>query len=242
MEKRKDYQKNSTQWQRCLLTLLVTDKSTATNPVRARAGKVLKSRSLLLAIIAAAFALLSLSPFGFVEAQDDGSINSNLVQAADDGETIQFDLAPAADVIANCFPDAKAKVTILLRADEVGTDTFTLTAKRFRPNTTFAVFLTELPVAPFGAVQYIGDLSTNAGGKGSVQVNAIIEEAFVSQVINGQRVRKDLNHVVLWFADPADAGDCFAPAAVPNTPFDGDGVAGPAVVSSKNALPGAPLP
>ena len=64
----------------------------------------------------------------------------------------------------------------------------------------------------------------------------------VSQVIDWQRVRKDLNHVVLWFADPADANDCFAPGAVPNTPFDADGVAGPAALSSKNALPTAPLP
>ena len=242
MEKRRDYQANSIQWQRYLVALLATDKSAATNPVRTRATKGMTRRSLLLAIIAVAFALLSLSPYGLVGAQDDQSIPASSVQATDDGRVIQFDLAPAADVIANCFPDAKAKVTVLLTADEVGTDTFTLTAKRFRPDTTFAVFLTELPAAPFGAVQYLGDLSTNAGGKGSLQVNAIIGEAFVSQAINGQRVRKDLNHVVLWFADPADAGDCFAPAAVPNTPFDGDGVAGPAAVSSKNALPGAPLP
>ncbi|HJQ70873.1 MAG TPA: hypothetical protein VKA70_18000 [Blastocatellia bacterium] len=199
-----------------------------------KTNSTLMRRSLLLAVVAAAFALLSLAPYGLVGAQDGG--------ATDNGNTIQFDLVPAADVIANCFPDARAKVTILLRADEAGTDTFTLTAKRFRPDTTFAVFLTELPAAPFGAVEYLGDLTTNAGGRGSLQVNAIIEEAFVSQAINGQRVRKDLNHVVLWFADPADAGECFAPAAVPNTPFDGDGVAGPAALSSRNALPGAPLP
>lgn len=242
MERHRDYKANSIQWQRSFLTLLIPDKSTATNPARARVSGAMKRRSLLLATIAAAFALLPFSPYGFVGAQDDRSTNSNSVQTTDNEGTIQFDLVPAADVIANCFPDARAKVTVLLKAEEAGTDTFTLTAKRFRPNTTFAVFLTELPAAPFGATQYIGDLTTNAGGRGTLQVNAIIQEAFVSQVINGQRVRKDLNHIVIWFADPADAGDCFAPAGVPNTPFDGDGVAGPAAVSSKNALPGAPLP
>jgi hypothetical protein len=75
-----------------------------------------------------------------------------------------------------------------------------------------------------------------------VVVNTIIDEAFISQPIDGQRVRKDLNHIVFWFADPADANACFAPANAPITPFDGDGVAGPAAMSSRNALPGAPLP
>src|SRR5262249_46316819 len=152
----------------------------------------------------------------------------------------QFDLAPAADAITDCFPNATAKITVLLTADEVGTDTFILNVKRFRPNTTFAVFLTELPVAPFGSVQYIADLTTNKNGKGSVEVHTLIQKAFSSQGVNGQRVRKELNHVVLWFSEPADANECFGGNA-PVTPFDGDGVAGPAAFSSKNALPGAPL-
>jgi hypothetical protein len=195
----------------------------------------------MLATVAVAFALVSLSGYGLVGAQDD-SVNPASVQAADNDRVIQFDLVPAADVIANCFPNATAKVIVLLKEDEVGTDTFILSAKGLRPRTTFAVFLTELPAPPFGATQYIADLTTNGKGKGSVEVKTLIEEAFVSQVIDGQRVRKDLNHVVLWFADPADANECFAPGAVPVTPFDGDGVAGPSMLSSKNALPGAPLP
>lgn len=199
----------------------------------------MSKRSPLMAIMAAVFALFPLTSYGLVGAQDGGSVNSSSVKTSADN-TIQFDLVPVSDAVANCFPDATAKVTVLLTADEVGTDTFMLSAKHLRPNTSFAVFLTELPVAPFGAVQYIADLTTNGHGKGSVQVNAIIEEAFSSQVVNGQRVRKELNHVVFWFANPAD-DDCVAPGAAP-TPFDGDGAAGPAVMSSKNALPGAPLP
>jgi len=117
-----------------------------------------------------------------------------------------------------------------------------LIAETLPPNTTFAVFLTELPVGPFGAVEYIADLVTNSGGKGSVEINAIVKDAFVSQVIDGQRVRKELNHLVLWFGDPAAANACFAPDNPPITPFDADGVAGPAAISSKNSLPGAPLP
>jgi hypothetical protein len=104
------------------------------------------------------------------------------------------------------------------------------------------VFLTELPAPPFGAVQYIADFTTNPGGKGSVEVNTIIEEAFSSQVVDGQRVRKELNHVVFWFANAPDADACFAPGTAAVGPFDGDGMSGPAAMSSKNALPGAPLP
>ncbi len=55
-------------------------------------------------------------------------------------------------------------------------DTLDLHAEGLRPNTTFAVFLTEMPVPPFGAVQYIGDFTTNAAGRGSVRVDAIIDE------------------------------------------------------------------
>ena len=202
-------------------------------------NRVNRFRLASLMTIIAAFTLLPLSSQVLVAAQDGEPADSSAVQELADEEMIQFNLVPAADPIANCFPDATAKVTVL-RTEE--TDTFILTAKNLRPRTRFAVFLTELPVPPFGAAQYLADFQTNSKGKGAVEVNAIIEEAFSSQVINGQRIRKELNHVVFWFADPADADACFAPGTAPITPFDGDGVAGPAAMSSKNVLPGEPLP
>jgi len=51
-----------------------------------------------------------------------------------------------------------------------------------------------------------------------------------------------LNHVVVWFANPADDDFCFGPRGGVVTPFDGDGDAGLTVLSSANFLPGAPLP
>src|SRR5437764_521198 len=153
-------------------------------------------------------------------------------------EPFGFNLVPASDPIAACLPDAVARVTVFPREEIRGVDTLDLRAHGLRPNTTFAVFLTEMPVPPFGAVQYIGDFTTNAAGRGSVRVDAIIDEAFAFNNITG--VRTDLNHVVFWFADPADDKDC-VPASPP-TPFDGDGEAGVAAMSSKNFLPGAPLP
>lgn len=151
----------------------------------------------------------------------------------------RFNLVPASDAIGVCLPNAAADVTIFPKEEIRGVDTLDLKAKGLQPDTTFAVFLTELPVAPFGAVQYIGDFTTNSVGNGSMRVDTIVEEAFSSQVV-GTRIRKELNHVVFWFADP-DADELCLPGSNPS-PFDGDGVAGVAAMSSKNALPGAPLP
>ena len=150
----------------------------------------------------------------------------------------RFDLVPASDAIAACLPYAAATVAVFPREDIRGVDTLDLHAEGLRPNTTFAVFLTEMPVPPFGAVQYIGDFTTNATGKGDVRVDAIINEAFAFNNITG--VRTDLNHIVFWFADPDDDEDC-VPGSAP-TQFDGDDEAGVAAMSSKNFLPGAPLP
>jgi len=115
-----------------------------------------------------------------------------------------------------------------------------LKAEGLPPNTSFTVFLTELADIPFGASEYIAEFTTNKEGKGSVHVNAVIEEAFAFD--GNTKVRKELNHVVVWFADQKDDDVCFGPGGGPVTPFDGDGEAGATVLSSKNFLPGAPLP
>lgn len=159
---------------------------------------------------------------------------------AESPEHSRFDLVPASDPIANCLPNASAEVTLFSKEEIQGVDTLDLKAEGLTPNTTFAVFLTELPIAPFGAVEYIGDFTTNSAGRGSMRADTIVDEAFSSQVVNGQRVRKELNHVVMWFADP-NADEGCVPGSGPS-PFDGDAEGGVAALSSKNLLPGAPLP
>jgi hypothetical protein len=148
-----------------------------------------------------------------------------------------FDLGPASNAITACLPNATARVTVFPKEEIRGVDTLDLKAEGLPPNTTFAVFLTKIPVPPFVPVQYIGDFTTNAAGRGSVRVDAIVEEAFT---LDANSVRTDLNHVVFWFADPT-ADEFFVPGSPP-TLFDGDGEAGIAAMSSKNFLPGAPLP
>jgi hypothetical protein len=189
-------------------------------------------------IVVAAFGLLSTALLVHQAADAQGILPRREAAHAPHQIPSRFDLVPASDPIAACLPNAAATVTIFPREDIRGVDTLDLHAEGLRPNTTFAVFLTELPVPPFGAVQYIADFTTNAAGRGSVRVNAIINEAFAFNNITG--VRTELNHIVFWFADPDDDEDC-VPGSAP-TQFDGDDEAGVAAMSSKNFLPGAPLP
>ena len=152
-------------------------------------------------------------------------------------EPFRFNLVATS---STCFPNASAKVTVLPGEEDRGVDTLDFKAEGLPPHTSFTVFLTELAQFPFGASEYLAEFTTNASGRGSVRADAVIEEAFAFDGNTG--VRKDLNHIVVWFADPKDDDVCFGPAGGPKTPFDGDGEAGATVLSSKNFLPGAPLP
>ncbi len=149
--------------------------------------------------------------------------------------TISFDLVPRN---ATCLPDATGHVTVLHKEETLGVDTLHLGVRGLPANTDFAVFLTSadaFATPPFGAVAYIGDFTTNAAGIGSLKVDAIIAEAFVSTLVGTPptRVRADLDHLVFWFADPAQVPTCFN--FMGSTPFDGDGQAGPAAMSSQGA-------
>jgi hypothetical protein len=147
-------------------------------------------------------------------------------------ETTNFDLLP---VNATCLPNAKGRVIVFHKEEQLGVDTLRLRVNGLPPNTDFAVFLTSadgFSKPPFGVTEYIGDFTTNAVGIGSLQVDAIIQEAFVTNPVPGTpptRSRTDLDHLVFWFANPDQVPGCFR---FNPTPFDGDGVAGPAAMSS----------
>jgi hypothetical protein len=152
---------------------------------------------------------------------------------ADALTTTSFDLVP---VNAGCLPDANGHVTVFHKEDTLGTDTLHLSVTGLPAHTDFAVFLTSadaFATPRFGAVGYIGDFTTNAAGIGSLKVDAIIAEAFVSTLVGTPptRVRADLDHLVFWFADPAQVPACVNSSG--STPFDGDGNAGPAAMSSQ---------
>jgi hypothetical protein len=157
---------------------------------------------------------------------------------AADAETVHLGLTPSSAQLAQCMPNATLDVTVRLTTDKVGFDRFDIRARNLPPDRDFTVFLLEQAGAPFGAAEYIGDFSTDASGNGRNTFHLIVQEAFSSTLVNGSRVRVDLNRVGVWFADPLDDDFCLGPNS-PITPFDGDNEAGVQAFNSANA---APLP
>jgi hypothetical protein len=138
--------------------------------------------------------------------------------------------------LAACMPKAQVTVDLALRTDQTGRDVFRIAGDNLPPNRDYTVFLLEQADSPFGAAEYIGDLHTNANGHGENAFDLIVAEAFSSTLVNGQRVRVDLNRVGMWFADPKDDDFCLGPNS-PVTPFDGDDEAGVQVFNSADAAP-----
>jgi hypothetical protein len=114
----------------------------------------------------------------------------------------KLSLAPSSPQLAACFPHAKASVVVNLTTDTIGKDTFRINASGLQPNTAFTVFLLQQATAPFGAAEYIGDITTDRWGNASNHFELIVQEAFAFNGSTG--ARQDLNSVGFWFADPKD--------------------------------------
>jgi len=164
-----------------------------------------------------------------------GGLASPAVSLAQD--SLQFELTPSSAQLADCMPDASLLVTLKPNTDKKGSDSFVIQARNLPPNRTFTVFLLQQAASPFGAAEYIGDVSTNGQGNGHSAFNLIVGEAFSSTIVNGGRLRVDLNRIGVWFADPADDDFCLGNGGGATTPFDGDGVAGVQAFNSANADP-----
>ena len=153
-------------------------------------------------------------------------------------KTTNLRLTPSTPQLAKCMPHARVRVTVKSTTDQVGFDRFIVRARGLPRNTDFTVFLLETAGAPFGAAEYIGDITSNRRGTARNEFRLIVDEAFSSTIVNGQRVRVDLNRVGMWFADPADDDFCRAtPGTDKVTPFDGDNEAGVQAFNSANTRP-----
>src|SRR5215813_2329786 len=65
------------------------------------------------------------------------------------------------------------------------------------PNTDFTIFVINTPTAPFVPAWYQGDLTTNANGRGVLDVTGIFSnETFI---LNPGPVAVELHHLGLWF-------------------------------------------
>ena len=167
--------------------------------------------------------------------------NTQLQAKPTSKDYLNFKLAPSSDKLAQCMPKVKVSISVALKTDATGRDIFTADITGGPKNTSFTIFLLERPDKGFGSAEYIGDLDTNGYGKGHVELKLIVEEAFSSTLVNEgtdheKRVRKELNHVGMWFADPKDDDFCLG-ANSPVTPFDGDDEAGVQAFNSANTNP-----
>jgi hypothetical protein len=142
----------------------------------------------------------------------------------------------SSDQLAACMPKARVTVQVRQTTDAIGFDLFHVEARGLAPNTPFTVFLLEQATPNFGAAEYIGDFTTDSKGNGFNTFRLIVSEAFASTIVDGARVRVDLNRVGMWFADQADDDFCLGPDS-PVTPFDGDNEAGVQALNSRNADP-----
>jgi hypothetical protein len=209
-----------------------------------RLGKVVVAAALLGIAGAAVVAFARPDAASFNPKKVSNETVASAAAAANRGtpsDKVQFHLVSSSAALAKCMPHAKMDITVKLRTDKIGKDIFIVDASGLPANTSFTTFLLETPGTPFGAAEYIGDVDSNKYGKAHAEFELIVQEAFASTLVNGKRVRVDLNHVGMWFADPTADDFCLGKNS-PVTPFDGDGEAGVQAFNSSNALPGAPLP
>lgn len=154
-------------------------------------------------------------------------------------QSVPLHLTASSPQVAACLPKANVNVKVELKTDRIGFDDFHINATGLRANTAFTVFLLQQADAPFGAAEYIGDVFTDKYGNAHNSFHVIVAEAFSSNLLNGQRVRTELNQVGMWFADPAGDDFCLGKNKGAVTPFDGDNSAG---VQAFNSLHTNPLP
>ena len=154
-------------------------------------------------------------------------------------QSVPLHLTASSPQLAACMPKADVNIKLELKTDLLGFDDFHVNATGLRANTAFTLFLLQQADAPFGAAEYIGDIVTDKNGNARNAFHAIVAEAFSSNLLNGQRVRTELNQVGMWFADPAGDDFCLGKNKGSITPFDGDNSAG---VQAFNSLHTNPLP
>jgi len=140
-------------------------------------------------------------------------------------DNITFNLVRSAGAVS-CLPaGARGRVTI---SDLGPVQNMHVEVVDLPPNTDFTLFVINTPTAPFVPAWYQGDLTTNANGRGVLDVTGIFSnETFI---LNPGPVAVELHHLGLWFADPAQAVNAGCPGTV--TPFDGDHNAGIQVLNT----------
>jgi len=191
-----------------------------------------------LTILTAAAIAATTSATALASSGDDGGLSKAQRAKVRGAPVTRLDLTASSPDLARCMPNARVKITVRSTTDAIGFDILRVKARNLAPNRDYTVFLLEQAASPFGAAEYIGDVSTDARGNANNELHLIVDEAFSSTLVNGTRERVELNQVGMWFADPADDDFCLG-ANSPVTPFDGDNEAGVQAFNSAHtrALP-----
>jgi len=170
----------------------------------------------------------SLASTGMVLAVAIAAIGIVPLTEAAAGDNTHFKMVknPAATCLG---AEASGKVTI---SDLGPVQNMHVEVRDLPPNVDFTLFVITTPTAPFVPAWYQGDLTTNAKGNGVADVTGIFSnETFILNP-GSPPVPVEMDHLGIWFADPADAVAAGCPGTV--TPFDGDHNAGIQVLNTSN--------
>ncbi len=160
-----------------------------------------------------------------------GSIGIVPLAKAAAGDSFVFTMVKSAGAVACLNATAFGRVTI---SDVGPVQNMHVEVFKLPANTDFTLFVINTPKAPFVPAWYQGDLTTNAVGRGVVDVTGIFsDETFILNP-GLPPVPVNLFHLGIWFADPADAVTAGCPGTV--TPFDGDHNAGIQVLHTVPAV------
>jgi hypothetical protein len=156
-----------------------------------------------------------------------GSIGIVPLAKAAAGDSTVFNMVKSAGAVSCLKNGARGRVTI---SDLGPVQNMHVEVVDLPANTDFTLFVITTPNAPFVPAWYQGDLTTNAQGRGVLDVTGIFsDETFI---LNPGPVAVQTDHLGMWFADPADAVKTGCPGNV--TPFDGDHNAGIQVLNTSN--------
>ena len=130
-----------------------------------------------------------------------------------------------------CLPNAQAQVQIASSGDS---EELSLFATGLPPNTSFDLFVIQVPTAPFGLSWYQGDVNTGDEGnafqhfRGRFSIETFIVGSgvapapvvFTGAFSDGSTNPIQTYHLGLWFNSPTDAVKAGCPGAV--TPLNGE--------------------
>jgi hypothetical protein len=136
--------------------------------------------------VAMAIAFAGMTPHAAAAASD--SISFNMVGAAGAGSCLSRNAR------------GRATVSDLGFVQNMHVEVFGLPA-----STDFTLFVVNTPNAPFTPAWYQGDVTTSASGKGVVDGTGIFSHGNFLLNPGTSAVPVEVDHLGIWFADPADA-------------------------------------